>query len=72
MLAEQGYVCAICHQPERAKHPEDADEVTRLAVDHDHATGEVRGLLCRGCNTALAWFERVGAESVNAYLGDAL
>lgn len=51
-LAEQGGVCAICSQPEMLM-----DETTgltlRLAVDHDHETGEVRGLLCNNCNRAL-------------------
>ncbi len=44
MLSAQGGVCAICNQPP-TKH--------RLAVDHDHASGRVRGLLHNTCNAAL-------------------
>lgn len=49
ILRAQGGRCAICRQVPRSK---------RLAVDHDHQTGEVRGLLCSGkdrsgCNVAL-------------------
>ena len=29
----------------------------RLSVDHNHKTGEIRGLLCYHCNYALAWFK---------------
>ena len=44
---EQGEKCAICDATKSAgRH-------ARLQVDHDHVTGSVRGLLCRGCNTAL-------------------
>lgn len=41
----QGSVCAICQRATGATR--------RLSVDHDHATGEVRGLLCRPCNSML-------------------
>lgn len=41
----QGGVCAICQRATGASR--------RLSVDHDHKTGEVRGLLCRPCNTML-------------------
>jgi len=50
MYACQGGVCAICHRPETATR---GGKPLRLAVDHDHATGKVRSLLCRSCNAAL-------------------
>lgn len=44
-VAEQGGRCAVCgDEPEEGK---------RLHVDHDHATGAIRDLLCRWCNYAL-------------------
>lgn len=42
MLSAQDGVCAICSKP--------CHTGRRLAVDHDHATGVVRGLLCYRCN----------------------
>jgi hypothetical protein len=50
MLAKQNYVCAICQQPERVLHK---GSPRRLAVDHCHTTGRVRGLLCCHCNHAI-------------------
>ena len=50
MLDGQGGVCAICAQPETATR---RGEVKALSVDHDHATGAIRGLLCQNCNTAI-------------------
>lgn len=41
----QGGLCALCRRATGASR--------RLSVDHDHATGDVRGLLCRPCNTLL-------------------
>lgn len=52
-LEAQGGVCAICKRPERAMRD---GNLMRLAVDHCHATGGVRGLLCVTCNRALGLF----------------
>lgn len=54
LLIEQGGVCAVCRQPEtRRMGP--AGGTRPLAVDHDHETGEIRGLLCSRCNAALGF-----------------
>lgn len=53
LLDLQGGVCAICRRPETAAR---GGRVRLIAVDHDHATGQVRGLLCNACNTALGLF----------------
>lgn len=50
LLAAQHGVCAVCKQPEVCTH---AGRPKRLAVDHDHATGIIRGLLCTCCNRAI-------------------
>jgi hypothetical protein len=42
MLEDQGGLCQICQQ-----------EMTPPVVDHDHATGVVRGLLCVTCNAGI-------------------
>ena len=47
MLRGQGGVCAIC------KRTETNPRYDHLGVDHDHNTGQVRGLLCSMCNQAL-------------------
>jgi hypothetical protein len=46
MYSKQEGVCAICRQPSEL-------ESGRLAVDHCHETGAIRGLLCRKCNSGL-------------------
>jgi hypothetical protein len=48
MLGRQGCRCAICG---------DLPGKKRLAIDHNHITDKVRGLLCTRCNTAIAMFK---------------
>ena len=50
MLFEQDCRCAICRRPETAIYK---GSIKRLAVDHCHKTGKIRGLLCSHCNQAI-------------------
>ena len=50
LFEQQNGRCAICRKPETASN---RFGVRVLAVDHDHKTGRVRGLLCQKCNHAL-------------------
>lgn len=47
MLSRQQGLCAIC----RTSEPGGGRKY--FAVDHDHATGAVRGLLCNNCNRGI-------------------
>ena len=49
ILEKQGGVCAICNEKD--------SNFVNLAVDHDHNTNKVRGLLCHLCNRALGMFK---------------
>ncbi len=53
MLHAQDGVCKICLGDNGTR---------RLAVDHCHVTGTVRGLLCGSCNTAVGWAEKRRAD----------
>lgn len=46
----QGNVCAICGRPN------ETTRTKRLFVDHNHATGRLRALLCHACNAGLGYF----------------
>lgn len=61
-------VCGIC-QSEPAPNRD-------FAIDHDHSCcpgnyscGQcIRGILCTECNLRMAWVDRVGLDSVTAYI----
>jgi uncharacterized protein YlaI len=48
LLEKQNYKCAICDV---------ANTQSRLSIDHNHKTQEIRGLLCHDCNSGIASFE---------------
>jgi hypothetical protein len=64
MHKQAGGCCEICGTQE--------EEVTkgRLCVDHNHKTGEIRGLLCSSCNTGIGLLKDNPAllEAAAAYL----
>lgn len=64
MLENQDGRCAICRRKPRNR---------RLAVDHDHNTGTVRGLLCHTCNHYVLRFiegDPIACHSAALYIGN--
>jgi hypothetical protein len=51
MLEKQDHRCAICSIEEKYA------ENSRLCVDHNHETNELRGLLCKKCNQGIGLFQ---------------
>lgn len=50
MVVAQGNKCAICAKAETETR---SGKTKALAVDHDHTSGAIRGLLCVACNTGI-------------------
>lgn len=68
MLYDMFYVaysgcCSLCGKPESELN-------TRLCFEHNHTTGEIRGIVCRGCNSVIAWAETNSLKKLEGYLNE--
>lgn len=50
LVRKQNNKCKTCHRPDPSGR--------KLAVDHNHITGKIRGLLCCSCNRLLGRLEK--------------
>lgn len=57
LLEKQGNRCSICPRTQ-------CTTGRSFAVDHNHLTGKIRGLLCAHCNTALGLLRVDGGTSI--------
>jgi len=67
LLQKQNYRCAICKTADMK-----TERTEWFAVDHDHDTGKVRGLLCSNCNRGIGLLQDSVEYLTNAieYLND--
>ena len=54
MLTDQNGKCAICG---KTKNQTQSGKEIPFGIDHCHKTGQIRGLLCNKCNSAIGFFE---------------
>jgi hypothetical protein len=67
VLETQGGVCKIC----KTQIQFDGSRSQYSAcIDHDHATGRIRGILCGNCNTWTGYLEnkKIDLEDLKLYL----
>lgn len=62
LLDAQGFVCAVCGEPDGVGKVDSK----RLALDHCHASGKLRGMLCYACNVGLGYFRDSPARLIAA------
>lgn len=55
MLERQGFACGVCRSP-FDRNCGDNPQKHGVVIDHDHATGRVREVLCSACNLGLGAF----------------
>ena len=56
LLEKQGHKCAICNSTDpKGRKSGRGGGVDVFYVDHNHKTGEVRGLLCNVCNRTIGY-----------------
>lgn len=69
LLKSQDGKCAICGAV--SGHTTKRGSKAKLAVDHDHKTGEIRGLLCNRCNRGLGYLGEQHLERAVEYIRSA-
>lgn len=67
--AALGKPCPLCHEP--------MTDLKLMVCDHDHVTGEIRGVICRWCNAQLGKVENAANRakrelSVDEWLHNAM
>ena len=69
LLKKQDELCAICKEEERTIDGR-TGLIKRLAVDHNHKSGKVRGLLCNRCNRVIGYLGESNdlIEKIEKYL----
>ena len=56
LLEKQGHKCAICNSTDpKGRKSGRGGSIDVFFVDHNHKTGEVRGLLCNVCNRTIGY-----------------
>ena len=61
-------MCKICGKTVHKAPENSKDKQNQAVIDHDHKTGELRGLLCHQCNVGIGNFKDSIDRMLNAIL----